>query len=99
MRREFSTQVRLEALARCRGYCEECTRKLLGPGDFHYDHIVPAGLDGEPTLENCAVLCRTCHKLKTSGEDIPRISKAKRQLNKHFGIKPPSRWPKQRFGS
>lgn len=98
MRREFSTKVRLEALARCMGHCEQCTRKLWDCSDYNYDHIIPDQLGGEPVLSNLQVLCKACHKLKTTSEDVPRIAKAKRQEKKHFGIKPPSRWPKRRFG-
>lgn len=98
MRREFSTKVRLEALARCLGYCEGCTRKLWDSSDYHYDHIIPDQLGGEPILSNVQVLCKTCHKSKTSGEDVPRIAKAKRNERKHFGIKKHSRWPKRSFG-
>ena len=86
MRREFSNKVKGLAALRAKGHCECCTRKLL-EGDFHYDHDIPDALDGEPTLENCRVLCRSCHKLKTSMEDIPRIAKSKRVYRRHVGIR------------
>jgi 5-methylcytosine-specific restriction endonuclease McrA len=60
---------------------------------FHYDHIVPDGLGGEPVLENCAVLCWPCHADKTAAQDVPQIAKAKRQHVKAIGAKPPSRNP------
>lgn len=89
MRREFSKAVRLAAWQRAKGNCEKCTRKLF-TGDIHYDHINPDGLTGDPTLENCAVLCRSCHSKKTATEDIPNIAKAKRREARHIGIRKPS---------
>lgn len=78
MRREFSKTVRLQAAKRANGRCEACHRKL-SVGEFHYDHDTPDGLGGEPTLENCKVLCLTCHRIKTHEHDNPRMQKADSQ--------------------
>lgn len=86
MRREFSSKVMAAAALRANGKCEECTRRLM-TGDFHYDHVVPDALGGEPTLANCAVLCKACHGIKTHKADVPNIAKAKRRERKHLGIK------------
>ena len=32
-----------------------------------YEHDIPDGLGGEPTLENCKVHCRICADIKTDG--------------------------------
>ena len=65
-RREFSKAVLRAALARADGRCEgalvtggrcPCT---LQTGRFDYDHIVPAALAVDASLENCQVLCRPC---------------------------------------
>jgi len=56
-------------------------------GDWHYDHIIPDALGGEPTLENCQVLCKSCHSTKTSKEDAPRIAKAERNYRRNSNIK------------
>ena len=85
-RREFTSKIKAAAAMRAAGRCEECTRYLL-TGDFHYDHEIPDALGGDPTLENCRVLCRSCHSAKTTGDDVPRIAKAKRNYNKARGIK------------
>ena len=85
-RREFPAKIKAQAALRAAGHCEGCTRKLL-EGDFHYDHDIPDALGGEPTLENCKVLCRSCHKLKTTKEDVPRIAKAERNFRRSHGIK------------
>lgn len=50
----------------------------LGPGNCFYERIVCDGIDGEPTLDNCAVLCKTCWRLKTDRYDLPVVAKAKR---------------------
>lgn len=86
MRREFSKQVKRDAALRAGGQCEECTRRLLA-GDFHYDHVIPDGLGGEPVLENCAVLCRACHDIKTRTRDVPQIAKSKRIRDRAVGIR------------
>lgn len=91
MRREFSKAVKATAALRADGKCEGCTRKLR-EGDFHYDHDIADGLGGEPTLENCKVLCRSCHSVKTTKHDVPRIAKTKRNFKKSHGIKSPSRF-------
>lgn len=87
MRREFSGKVKLAAWERCGGNCEACRARIIGRAE--YDHILPDALGGEPTLENCAVLCSKCHRIKTSTGDVPRIAKAKRQQRKAIGA-----WPK-----
>lgn len=90
MRREFSARIKVAAYARSKGRCEACALPLQ-TGRFHYDHIIPDGLGGEPTLENCMVLCTACHGAKTAGADVPRIAKMKRQKAKHLGAKTTAR--------
>jgi 5-methylcytosine-specific restriction enzyme A len=87
-RREFPVSVKVAAWKRCGGLCEECGC-LLKPGRFHYDHSNPDGLTGEPTLDNCLVLCsgpNSCHGEKTKN-DVGNIAKAKRREAKDIGIK------------
>lgn len=91
-RREFSRSVKIAAFLRADGRCEgtlddgsRCPTKLT-PGKFEYDHDNPDGLTGEPTLENCVVLCSSCHSTKTK-TDRQRIDKAKRQQAAHVGAK------------
>lgn len=93
-RREFSKAVKLAAWERCGGFCEGCGAKLF-PGRFQYDHDTPDAMGGEPTLDNCKVLCSggraTCHGLKTAEVDAPRIAKTNRQRAKHLGAVSPKR--------
>lgn len=87
MRREFPAPVKLLAWDCCGGHCEQCLARIVGRPE--YDHILPDALGGEPVLANCQVLCSKCHRLKTSGEDVPRIAKTKRTKRKAIGA-----WPK-----
>lgn len=87
MRREFSAKTKLAAWERCNGNCEGCHARIIGRAE--YDHILPDAMGGEPTLENCAVLCSKCHRIKTSTGDVPRIAKTKRTKRKAIGA-----WPK-----
>lgn len=84
-RRNFSRQTKLAAWDRCGGYCESCKQKIIGVAE--YDHRIPDALDGEPTLENCTVLCVRCHRMKTSKLDVPAIAKGKRIEKKRAGVK------------
>jgi 5-methylcytosine-specific restriction endonuclease McrA len=86
MRREFPARVKVAAYERSGGFCEACSCRLQ-IGRIHYDHVLPDALGGEPTFENCAVLCHACHAVKTTGEDVPRISKMKRQRAAHLGAR------------
>lgn len=93
MRREFSAKTKVAAYERSQGRCEGCGAALQ-VGRFHYDHVIPDALGGEPTLENCEVLCRPCHDSKTHKHDVPRIAKTVRQMKAHIGAKTPKRiWP------
>lgn len=87
MRREFPAKVKLAAWERCGGYCEDCLARIIGRPE--YDHRIPDALGGEPVLENCQVLCSKCNRLKSSGEDIPRIAETKRIKRKAINA-----WPK-----
>ena len=99
-RREFPQSVRKQAFKRC---CLECNVEgvenipgvpqcekcgiVLRAGNIEYEHLVPDGLGGEPTLENCGVWCRSsCSRKKTSEQDIPRMAKADAVLKKSYGL-------------
>lgn len=97
-RLEFTEAVQRAALARADGRCEgtlahdercPCTLQV---GRFHYDHIVPAALTEDASLENCQVLCRPCHAAKTV-VDVGVIARVRRMRDRHAGIADPSRRP------
>ncbi len=106
MRREFTRKTKAAAFLRCEGRCEyvdasgaRCEAKL-SPGNFAFDHVVADSIGGEPTLDNCAVLCRNHHDHKTHTIDTPRAAKTKRIRDKHLGIVREKRpWPKRPFAS
>lgn len=86
-RKEFSKSVKVAALKRAmvNGIirCEECHCEAKRP-EIH--HVNPDALTGEPTLENAMVLCRDCHREKTSAQ-APIIAKAKRREARQLGIR------------
>ena len=98
MRQNFHPKVMIRAWDRADGCCELCkTGSKLIPGNIFYDHIIPDRMGGEPTLQNCQVLCRSHHDAKTFTADIPNIARAKRRQRKHVGIRKPrtiTRWRK-----
>ena len=94
MRQEFSPKIKVAAFKRAWGRCEGCSGQLY-TGKFHYDHVNPDGLTGEPTLENCAVLCVACHSTKTK-DDVSNIAKAKRRERRHLGADKPATMPGSR---
>lgn len=65
MRREFPRKVKAQAFERSQGNCEGCGARLR-VGEAEYDHHLADVLGGEPTLDNCRVLCRLCHKDATA---------------------------------
>jgi 5-methylcytosine-specific restriction protein A len=90
-RKEFSKKVKTAAYKRCGGpdkpKCEGCGRPLVA-GRFQFDHVKADGLSGEPTLENCKVLCSggktSCHAIKTAS-DTAIMRKADAQRDAHRG--------------
>ncbi len=93
MRRDFPRKVKAQAILRAGGCCEACSARLK-VGEAEVDHILPDALGGEPVLENARVLCRVCHKAKSS-DDIGRIRKADRQRDNHTGATARKPWPKR----
>lgn len=88
-RREFSVAVRKARLAHANGKCEGCGLPLV-KGRFQYDHDKPDGLGGEPTFENCRVLCSgsatSCHAIKTEA-DKALMQKADNVKHFHEGTR------------
>jgi 5-methylcytosine-specific restriction endonuclease McrA len=96
-RKEFPKSVKVAAIKRATRdsvtYCEGCN---LPTKVWHYDHVNPDGLTGEPTIENCELLCLPCHAEKTK-QDVGQIAKAKRREAKALGVrKTPKAEPQQK---
>lgn len=91
-RKNFSPSTIKQRLAhagfQCEGILVDGSRCLVKaePGRFHGDHNNPDGLTGEPTFENCRILCLACHAKKTA-IDVAQIAKSKRRETSHLGIK------------
>jgi hypothetical protein len=100
MRAEFSAKTRREALQRAGGICE-CHRcpglepcgQRLGPGNTFFEHIIQDGAGGDNSLENCAVLVKTCWKRKTAEQDQPIVARVRKRRDRNFGIRPRSKFP------
>jgi len=84
-RREFPRKVMAEAFLRANGHCEQCGLRLW-PGRIAYDHRIADAMGGEPTLENCHVLCIECHRIKTRS-DFGVIAKTKRVRANHWNAR------------
>ncbi len=86
-RQEFKRSVKIEAVKRTTRsgvtYCEGCG---LPARRWHYDHVIPDGMNGKPTLENCKLLCLPCHAEKTA-KDVADIAEAKRREAAHLGVR------------
>lgn len=62
------------------GLCWWCGKPVAPDGaDVEWDHDIPRELSGDDSAGNLRPLHARCHQVKTSGEDIPRIAKTKRQ--------------------
>lgn len=83
-RHEFPPKIREAAYTRAAGHCEGCTAPLMS-GRFQYDHRKPLSMGGLSDLENCQVLCTTCHGLKTAKQEAPVRAKAKRVHRRFIG--------------
>lgn len=86
-RREFSRKIMAAAFARSKGYCEAdgCHTKLQ-TGRFTYDHRIPDWMGGDPTLDNCQVICRACDRMKTR-KDQSDIARVRGAHDRHIGAK------------
>ena len=95
-RAEFSNPVKREARERAAGFCE-CHRvpqlrrpdgcgQRLGPANTFYEHVIQDAAGGKPTLDNCAVLVKTCWREKTDHHDQPVVAKTKRLRDRDTGI-------------
>src|SRR5258705_8837793 len=87
-RQEVPAKGRVAAMERAKKRCERCPALLI-PGKFRYNHRIPDALGGQPTLDNCEVLCLACDSVQTYTKDIPAIAKSKRIRRREAGVRKP----------
>jgi len=89
----LSTSFRLNFFLKRKGMCSTCTQKIDAGKAWDIDHILPFALGGTNQPENLQILCKPCHKAKTTKTDIPRIAKTRRLKAKHLGAQSSSHRP------
>lgn len=108
-RAEFGKQVKRDADERSNGHCEgtgamyglasgkRCNAILHGKRK-EYDHILACSNGGDNSLNNCAVICGTCHDFKSHRIDTPRAAKIVRQRDKNNGVRSSRSFPRAPAG-
>ena len=86
---EFSKTTKLARFQHANGCCETCGQRIVGVAE--YDHAVPCAIGGANDFENCRLLCKRCHRVKTSKTDVPQIAKTTRIVRKRAGAMPKRR--------
>ena len=106
-RRNFTSETKRLAVIRSGGICEchllakagvpgfmlDGCGLSIGVGNCFFEHVNTSWHSGDNSLDNAAVLTRTCWRNKTRTYDLPKIAKTKRQQNMRFGIKSDSGQP------
>lgn len=93
----FPKPVKRDALRRSGGLCEaigalyglpkeQRCNAPLGYG-VEFDHQILHANSKDNSLENCAAVCRQCHKHKSTRHDTPLAAKTLRQQDKASGIR------------
>ena len=93
-RHNFTAATKDRAYVRSTGICE-CHRlpnwnqpicgRPLGPGNAFYEHIEEDAISGRNDLDNCAVLTKTCWRLRTQ-QNLATIAKSNRVRRRARGI-------------
>lgn len=82
------------------GKCCICHQPIDGTREaWIVEHIRALALGGADEDSNCGPAHKACADLKTSGQDMPAIVKAKRQKMKALGIRKPSQFRKPSPGT
>lgn len=101
-RREFSKETKRLAFERSGGVCEchlvpwlfpDPCGCALGDGNTFYEHIDPTRISDRNDLDNCAVLTKTCWRIKTAQHDLRVIARVRKREDRAHGIRPDSSLP------
>jgi 5-methylcytosine-specific restriction protein A len=84
-RRNFTMAIKRAAAKRAAGRCECCGLPTDGK-PIEFDHDKEDTFGGEPTLENCRVICIPCHRSKTA-ERARVIAKSNRLRDRRMGVR------------
>jgi 5-methylcytosine-specific restriction protein A len=88
-------RVRARIFAAHAGVCHVSKRKIRAGEPWDADHIVALCNGGENRESNMAPALRDKHREKTA-RDVAEKSRMARKVNKHIGIRKPSRMPGSR---
>lgn len=98
-RRNFTRPTKREALRRSGLLCEavgamyglRAAQRCNAPLSYgvEFDHVILDANSKDNSLENCAAVCKQCHKYKTRHHDTPLAAKTQRQQDKDRGIDKP----------
>lgn len=86
-RKPLTPTQRLKLFEAHKGICALCGREIRAGEPWIDEHIRPLGLGGTNDLDNRTPVHVACAQAKTRNEDMPRITKAKRQKMAALGIK------------
>lgn len=90
-------KVKLRVLMR---YSRRChwTGKPIRPGDaWDVDHVIAIINGGRNAESNLAPILRGKAHVEKTAEDRDEADKVRRIREKHYGLRPKSKWPKQAF--
>ncbi len=85
-RKPLSSRDRLKLFEAHKGLCVICKQPIRSGERWIDEHIIPLGLGGSNDMGNRGPVHVKCAEAKT-GDDIPRIAKAKRSKMAALGIK------------
>lgn len=104
-RNEFSAETKRQAFARSGGICEchmiphvfpQACGRPLSQGNTWYEHIDPDRISGRNDLANCAVLTKTCGRIKSAVYDQVLVARVRKREDRARGIRPAPTLPGSR---
>lgn len=77
--------------ARFKDCCGQCGEPIDEKRPADYDHVIPLCIGGEHRESNLALVCRSCHAVKTK-RDVKIKAKIARVRKRKLGIRKPSKF-------
>lgn len=69
--RLFNESEKFTAWVNQNGKCFVCHKRISTSSDGH--HIIPHSYGGKTSIDNCALVCKECHSVKTAEEMQPQL--------------------------